>query len=373
MKKIDLIKDVEYLLKKLPKVHKDLYALITKEKFLEVGNSIIENIKSKEFKKKNFILTLLPLFSAIKDTHTTIYTIGNKTPVYLEWVNGDYFPFVIDLPNKDLLLTKLIKVDGLSLYEYFSKVENYLVFDNDEIKKNQFSRALSDANLIKYFSKSNEKGVEYTFVGGKSIKIKPLPRGKYVDQKSIYWIEGNEFLAMRQNYYVNDKNGNFYFKYTRCREDEKYPFEKLFEDIEEQLKSNPKKLIIDLRNNQGGDSSLFNPIIDIFKSYIKKSKPKIYCLINRSVFSSGVLNTYDMKYKLGATLVGQPTGQGVNHYGEVKYICLPNTKVEVQYSSKYFKIVEDDSNIIKPDVYIEPTVEDYRNGNDVVLKYCLED
>lgn len=79
-----------------------------------------------------------------------------------------------------------------------------------------------------------------------------------------------------------------------------------------------------------------------------------------------------MKYKLGATLVGQPTGQGVNHYGEVKNIELPSTNVEVQYSSKYFKIIDDDSNTIKPDVYIEPTVEDFRNGNDVVLKYCLE-
>lgn len=373
MKKSELISDVEYLLKKLPKVHKDLYGLITKEKFLEIGNSIIEKIQSKEFKKKNFILTLFPLFSAIKDTHTTIYTVGNKTPVYFEWVNGEYYPFIIDLPNKDLLLTKLIAVDGMSLDEYFSKVENYLVFDNDEIKKNQFSRALSDASLIKYFSKSTEKEVEYTFENGKNIKIKPLPRGKYVDQTSIYHTKGNEFLSMKQNYYVDDKNGNFYLKYTRCREDEKYSFEKLFEDIKEQLKKNPKKLIVDLRNNQGGNSSLFNPIIEIFKKYIRKNNPKVYCLINRSVFSSGVLNTYDMKYKLGATLIGQPTGQGVNHYGEVKYIYLPNTKIEVQYSSKYFKIIDDDSNTIKPDVYIEPTVEDYRNGNDVVLKYCLND
>lgn len=117
---------------------------------------------------------------------------------------------------------------------------------------------------------------------------------------------------------------------------------------------------------------MFNPVIDILQKYISKNSVQVYCLINRRVFSSGVLNTYDMKYELGAVLVGQPTGQGVNHYGEVKYFYLPNTQIEVQYSTKYFKIIEDNSITIKPDVFIEPSVDNYKEGNDVVLNYCLK-
>lgn len=173
------------------------------------------------------------------------------------------------------------------------------------------------------------------------------------------------------NYYAEYREQALYFKYSRCKEDEDYPFTKLFTDLDKILDLNPKKIIVDLRNNQGGNSSLFDPISKILRAYINKKKPQVFCLINRRVFSSGVLNTHEMKYKLGALLVGQPTGQGVNHYGEVKTFKLPNTKIEVQYSSKFFKLIEDNATTIKPDILIEPTIDDYMNGKDPVLNYCL--
>ncbi len=372
MKKQELINDLEYLLKKLPKVHKNLYALITKEKFLEVGKAITEEVSHKDFKKKNFIFTLLKLFHEIKDPHTTIYTNDKKMPIYFEWVDGGYYPFVINKNLGNFLGKKLIKIDGLDIDRFNVQIEKYLVFDNEEIRKIEIGRSLRDFSLIKLISKSNEGEIEYTFENNKSIKIKPSRKNESTPQTSIYGIKGNEFLNMRSNYFVESRSNQFYFKYSRCKEDNNYPFEKLFIDIKQVLNNHPMKIIVDLRNNQGGNSSLFNPIIKILKAYIKENKPEVYCLINRRVFSSGVLNTYEMKYKLGAKLVGQPTGQGVNHYGEVKYIRLPNTKIEVQYSSKYFKLINDDSVTIKPDVMLEPKIKDYMNGNDIVLNYCLE-
>jgi len=233
------------------------------------------------------------------------------------------------------------------------------------------SRSLKDAVLIKHITHSTNKTVKYTFENGESADIKPIPRNKSVWQTSIYGIKGNEWLNIKSNYFVENKEQSLYFKYSRCKEDENYPFSKLFKDLENSLNFKPKKIIVDLRNNQGGNSSLFDPISQIISNYIKKDKPQVFCLINRRVFSSGVLNTHEMKYKLGALLVGQPTGQGVNHYGEVKTFKLPNTKIEVQYSSKFFKLIDDDSTTIKPDVLIEPTIDDYMTGKDPVLNYCL--
>jgi hypothetical protein len=89
------------------------------------------------------------------------------------------------------------------------------------------------------------------------------------------------------------------------------------------------------------------------------------------VFSSGVLNTYEMKQKFNATLVGQPTGQGVNHFGETKTFKLPNSKIKIKYSSKFFQLIDDTANSIKPDIVIEPTIDDYLTGNDPVINYCL--
>ena len=77
-----------------------------------------------------------------------------------------------------------------------------------------------------------------------------------------------------------------------------------------------------------------------------------------------------MKDICKATLVGQPTAQGVNHFGEVKTFRLPNSRVTIQYSTKYFRIIEDDSSTIQPDVHIEPSIKDYKNGRDVVNEWC---
>lgn len=192
------------------------------------------------------------MFGTIKDTHTTIYADSEKIPIFFEWVKGNYYPFVIDIANEKLLLNKLIKIDGIGLEEYLSRVNKYLLFDNEEKKKIEMSRSLSDASLIKFISKSEANEIEYTFENGKSIKIKPISKDKSIVQKSIYWIKGNEFLSNKQNYYLFTKRDTFYLKYSRCKEDEKYPFKKLFDDIKGQFECNPTKIIVDMRNNQGG-------------------------------------------------------------------------------------------------------------------------
>ena len=67
MDKNKYIEDIRYLQKNLPILHKNLYSLITKERFLALGESIIKKIQKDDFKPEDFNLLLLSLFSQIKD------------------------------------------------------------------------------------------------------------------------------------------------------------------------------------------------------------------------------------------------------------------------------------------------------------------
>jgi hypothetical protein len=78
-----------------------------------------------------------------------------------------------------------------------------------------------------------------------------------------------------------------------------------------------------------------------------------------------------IKRKLNATLVGQPTGQGYNHYGDTTHFQLPNSNIEIQYSTKHFGNDDNLDKNIFPDVFIEPTMEEYLAGKDSVLEYVL--
>lgn len=372
MDKKEYIEDTEYLLRNLPILHKNLYSLITKEKFLSIGKSITKKIEDKNFKTKDFNLLLLSILSAIKDPHTSTYTNERRTPIYFEWVSDGYYPFIIPEDFEQFLGKKLIKVNGVDIKKFCKEEEKYTVFDNKEHKKTELARFLNDEYIIGYISKDTEDNIKYTFEDNKTISLKAVDSNTPIKQTSIYRIEGNKYLNMKYHYFVEKKDNTLYLKYTRCREDSEYPINELLKDIKVILKNKPERIILDLRNNPGGDSSLFSPMLSVLKAYKRTNNPHIYCLINRRIFSSGVLNTYDIKHKLKAILVGQPTGQGVNHYGEIKSLILPNSKIEIQYSSKYFKLIDDNSHNIFPEVLIEPTIADIMSGKDPVLDYCMK-
>jgi C-terminal processing protease CtpA/Prc len=132
--------------------------------------------------------------------------------------------------------------------------------------------------------------------------------------------------------------------------------------------------IIDLRHNTGGNSAVIKPLIDGLKSFKKKSPDTwIYVVIGRKTYSSGLMAAIDITSALPATLIGEPTGGSPNSFGELQTKELPNSRLPISYSVKYFKLTDGASKTIEPDIYISPTIEDYKANNDVVLNRIFEE
>lgn len=78
-----------------------------------------------------------------------------------------------------------------------------------------------------------------------------------------------------------------------------------------------------------------------------------------------------LKENTNAILYGEPTGGKPNGYGEVRRFTLPNSKLIINYSTKYFESkIENDS--LMPDHVIEPSISDYINGIDPVMEEILK-
>ena len=76
--------------------------------------------------------------------------------------------------------------------------------------------------------------------------------------------------------------------------------------------------------------------------------------------------------QLGATLVGEPTGGTPSGYGEVKTLTLPNSKLQVRFTSKFFsvpKLLDTDS--LQPDILAPRTFRDALAGRDAGLEAAL--
>jgi hypothetical protein len=155
---------------------------------------------------------------------------------------------------------------------------------------------------------------------------------------------------------------------------------RLFEVVDRQP---VKRMVIDLRNNRGGDSTKFRwiflpKLIDrrfsrqCFACPREINKPtKLYVLIGRETYSAGMITAVELKQKASAMLVGEPTGGRPNAYDEDRPFELPNSHLVVFVSTRYYRLAQDDAAGLAPDREIPLTWQDFIAGRDPTLDWVF--
>lgn len=251
----------------------------------------------------------------------------------------------------------MIAINGYEVEEVKEMLKPYIAKDNNAIFKDEFSAALSNFNLLNFSGLADSEEITYTFANG-DVDIKTISNEDVKDILLISDYNGTDTLPLsKQNKsdmywfkYIEDKN-IVYVKYNLCMNMDEYSFKDFTKDVFDVIdKNNPEKLIIDLRDNSGGNSMIFNSFLKAIKERNDINKEgKLYAIIGRSTFSSAILNAMDLKNGTNTTLVGEATGGKPNHFGEVKQIHLSNTNIDVYYSSNYFKTTSEEVDSIYPD------------------------
>lgn len=164
-----------------------------------------------------------------------------------------------------------------------------------------------------------------------------------------------------------------YFRYGQCADLPDLPVSKLCQDLLKAIDDEaPKRLIVDLRSNGGGDSGLLAPLFRGLRLRFRIGVDcKLAVLIGRRTFSSAQMNAVELKRSLGATLIGEPTGQKPNAYGEVRRFRLPRTGLWVNYSTRFFRTAEDDPPSTEPDLRVRVLSDDFFAGRDAAYEAAL--
>jgi hypothetical protein len=133
------------------------------------------------------------------------------------------------------------------------------------------------------------------------------------------------------------------------------------------------KLILDMRDNGGGDNTVGDA--DIVKPLVARKdinrKGHLYVLIGAQTFSAAMNNAAQLQDETNAILVGETIGEKPNSYQEPRQFRLPNSHLIVRASTLYYEFRKNGPNEVAPDKTIIPTWDDAKAGRDPVLDWVL--
>ena len=141
-----------------------------------------------------------------------------------------------------------------------------------------------------------------------------------------------------------------------------------------------KGFIVDVRFNTGGDAGVGTPLVETFAPRLHVP---VVVLTSRATFSAGITHTVQWKQFANASIVGEPTGDGLDLWSEGGNLLLPNSGLTVHYANGFHNYSQKDYpankpyfldlNVasIAPDLLVEPTWADYSAGRDPVLAAAI--
>lgn len=370
--------DIDYLIKELENKHICFYF----DKSKEVTDNYIKNIIQKY--PVNTIWDLYYVSTSIisntfgpYDQHTNVYPNQKDWPSILKYIDNKLY--LIKSDNEKAKFKYIVKINNIDINKLVAEYRNMLCCENEAFfifRIESFLFGFSNMFIIKSLPSIEKEDNNISIELNDGTILNYEYDGKYEYFK--YDIKEN------MSFYLKD--GIPIITYNRCR-DEDNTIEKLVQSLS---KIDISKVVIDLRYNGGGNSSIIKPLIQL----LKERKSKIIMLVNEIVFSAGCFAITDLK-ELGGISIGTDVAMPMNSFGNLgDGFKLPKSKLEGNYSYKYFYFdfnkcynlctKEDfarfntDENkhyfkpiYLKPDVYCKENIEDIKSGKDVVLEEAL--
>jgi hypothetical protein len=138
-------------------------------------------------------------------------------------------------------------------------------------------------------------------------------------------------------------------------------------------REHPDKVVIDLRQNGGGDYNLGLEYLirPLMKNEKINRKGHLFVLIGPNTFSAAMSNAGQFRKMTNATLVGEPIGERPNSYQEPREFTLPNSRFIVRYSTRFYRFSDGKDNMVAPDKEITTSWSDYNAGYDTALEWIL--
>jgi hypothetical protein len=277
---------------------------------------------------------------------------------------------VADLAGGAHVGKRLAAIDGRPIAEVVAAVTPLIPHDNDSTIRLRLPEYLVCAEVLRGLG-IVQGPATYTFADGSSVELQPtaayglgtardpLPaRGAQLRYRGL----GQPFLLAPL-----ERGRSLYLGYHMVTS----PPDALLDRIlRTARKPGFRRLVIDVRENPGGNNTTYWPLLELIES--KPLRGKVVVLLGRRTFSAAGNFVASVDHETKARFVGEPSGGSPNQYGDRQAIELPVAGLTAHVAVYWVEIAPDDERLaVLPDVRVEPTVADFLAGRDPALRRAL--
>jgi hypothetical protein len=136
-----------------------------------------------------------------------------------------------------------------------------------------------------------------------------------------------------------------------------------------------RRLILDLRWNDGGNNYLLRPlIVTLIQMPDIDKRGHLIVLTGPRTFSAAQNLVNRLENFTEAVFVGEPTGENVNFYGDTKRFVLPNSHCRISLANLWWqdKDPRDERRATFPEIAAAESFEDYVQNYDPAMGYVLQ-
>lgn len=385
--------DLEYFATQLSTVQLDFDKLFPLAKFRQDVSDLERDVP--QLSDAEVVLRLMRLVAGAGVSHITVHWPSGKLafhayPLQTYWYADGMAVTGAAEQYTAALGARIVSIGSMTPEQLETAVAPYIPHENLPWLHELSPEFMLTQEVADHFGLTAPDGsLEITLAkpgaGPFKLRVAPLSSGA-----NPRMITANEALHLPQLLYRKQRNAFYwyeflpdkhalYIQYSRCADDSRKSFKdfagELFQLVDSKKGSGEiTRVVVDLRFNQGGNSEVIRPLVEGLKArHALSSRGNLYALIGRETFSSGLLAAFDFRDQLHAILIGEPTGGNPNQYGEIKVFTLPNSNIQVQYTTKYFRLFNDsDPATLEPDVTVTRSIADFLHGGDPVLDAALK-
>jgi hypothetical protein len=299
----DFQQDFFYLCQILEDSHPALYEIIPEEDFIDLKNRFAGSLEL-VVDKQQFAVMLQRFVSQLNDGHTQIYYAKGfgdlRVPVVLSWSGEElYISNVNQGLDINLIGSKVMKLGNVMADSLETRLGSFVSAENRYWKRYQLTNLMNLAGFLLLSGViSHEDSLDLEIQRASKIEtlhlmnspnmswLTPHPHPvtaysgklfsyKLIEDLSTCYFQFNEFLDLQTarmyqfNGIVSDADYDSYHQQIKqAGGDFRIFLEKMFTDI---YQNNIRNLVVDLRNNGGGNSILANQFFD----HVKLEQPII--------------------------------------------------------------------------------------------------